>query len=255
MRRPRLLRTHAAAPGLRVALAGIAVAASLAAVACGGDSPTGPPPALRELPRALTTTERAAVAGSNRFAWDLLRRVHEAAPDSSAFLSPLSASVALAMTAMGADGDTWTQMRDMLGFQGVERDAMAQAYAGLTDLILGLDPTVELAVANALWHRRGEVLETPFLDAVRTHFDARVEGLDFGDPAALGTINGWVEDATRGRIDEIVKTIPGNVVLYLMNAVYFKGSWRYRFDPADTRTADFHTGEGEAAPVRMMYSS
>ena len=245
-----------ARPGLRRPTARRAaplLLAALASAGCGDDLPTGPPPALRELPRALTASERAVVAGSNAFAWELLRRAHAASPGRSTFLSPLSASAALGMTALGADGRTYDAMREVLGFQGLAHDELAAAYGSLLDLLPGLDPSVDLAVANALWHREGEVLLAPFLDAVRTHFDARVEGLDFGDPAATDVINAWVSDATGGAIETLVKPpIPSNLVLYLMNAVHFRGGWRAPFDPNDTRPADFHLPDGSTATVSMM---
>src|SRR6185436_12054002 len=103
-----------------------------------------------------------------------------------------------------------------------------------------LDGHVDLRVGNAIFHRTGFQMETPFLDGVRASFGAEVRGLDFNDPAAAGTINGWVKTATGGRIDKIVDPpIDPMTVAFLLNAVYFKGDWRSRFDPKETQTAPF----------------
>ncbi len=78
--------------------------ALLALTGCG--SSTGPagdlPSILTELPRTLSPSELRIVEGANAFAFDLLREATKAlAPDSNAFLSPLSASMALGMTLNG----------------------------------------------------------------------------------------------------------------------------------------------------------
>ena len=102
----------------------------LLAAGCGGPSPVpiprlpsildvppaGPPPEP-ELPRALTASEVEVISAGNRFAFDLLREA--SSPGDNLFLSPFSASVALAMTMNGAGGETWNQMRDALGFGGL----------------------------------------------------------------------------------------------------------------------------------------
>jgi len=76
---------------------------------------------------------------------------------------------------------------------------------------------------------------TTFREAVETHFGARVEGLDFSDDASADTINAWVTEATRGRIDQMVTPpLPSGNLVYLMNAVYFDGHWREQFDPDST---------------------
>ncbi|MBW3535700.1 MAG: serpin family protein [Gemmatimonadetes bacterium] len=229
-----------------------ALALGLIVAACGTDA-TGPSEPIDTLPRSLTVSERAVVEGSNRFAWSLLRQVYDAEPSASVFLSPLSASMALGMTALGAEGDTWTQMRDMLGFEGLSHEEVGVAYEGLLEMLLDLDPQVRLDIANSLWHRDAFTLEAPFLDAVRTHFDAHVEGLDFNDPGAAAAMNRWASDATQGKIDEVVQPpIDPLTMLFLMNAVYFKGDWRSGFDPDATQRQPFHRLDGGTTPVRLM---
>ncbi|NIS35225.1 MAG: serpin family protein, partial [Actinobacteria bacterium] len=125
-------------PVTRIAAGLGALAVASAALACG--DPTGVQP-ITELPRALTVQELEVIDGSNAFAFGLLREVRAARPDSpNTFLSPLSASMALGMTLNGADGETWTQMRDVLGFAGMEETEVNDAYRSLIALLLELDP-------------------------------------------------------------------------------------------------------------------
>jgi serine protease inhibitor len=237
----------------RILLAGATASAALVlSIASCGDGPVAPQP-ITELPRDLTAAERAVVQASNTFAVDLLNEVHRTAPDSTVFLSPLSASMALGMTMNGAAGGTLDQMRAMLGFGSLPMSDVDASYRGLLDVLGSLDSHVELDIANAIFHRSTFQFETTFLDTVRTYFDAEVQGLDFSDPAAVVTINDWVRQATKNRIDGIVDPpIDPQTMAFLLNAVYFKGDWTKRFDTKDTYTGSFHLVDGGTSDVRFM---
>jgi serine protease inhibitor len=239
----------------RTAMAGTLCLACAALTSSCGEGPTGPGPAkpITELPRALSSTEQALVQASNAFAVNLLTQVHAAAPDSTVFLSPLSASMALGMTMNGAAGETLDQMRATLGFGSMSLSDVDASYRDLLDLLENLDPTVQLDVANAIFHRNTFQMEQPFLDTVHTYFDAEIQGLDFNDPSAVTTINDWVKQATNGRIDGIVDPpIDPTTMAFLLNAVYFKGDWTKSFDASKTYTGPFHLTDGTTQDVRFM---
>ena len=246
-------RAQAAAPlQLRVRIAGTLLL--LAAAGC-TESPTDPPGGADEitsLPRALTAAEVEVIGASNQFAFGLLGQANRA--NDNLFLSPLSASMALGMTMNGAAGETWNQMRDVLGFGGLAEEEINAAYESLLELLVGLDPSVETAIGNSVWTRQGFPVHADFLAAVRETFDAEVAELDFASPSAAGRINGWVDAATNGRIEDIVPAvIPADVVMYLINAIYFKGPWTFRFNPSDTRTEPFHLDDGSTRTVPLMH--
>ena len=93
----------------------------------------------------------------------------------------------------------------------------------------------------------------PFLDTTRDYFDAEVAGLDFNDPGAADVINAWVREATHEKIDQIVDSpIETDIVMFLINAIYFNGTWTYQFDPAQTQDADFYRDDGSTVPIRLM---
>ncbi len=216
--------------------------------------PTDPPPGVNEitrLPRALSAAEVEVIGASNEFAFGLLAQASR--PHSNLFLSPLSASMALGMTMNGAAGETWNQMRDVLGFGGLAEEEINAAYESLLELLVDLDPSVETVVGNSVWTRQGFPVHADFLATVRESFGAEAAELDFASPSASGRINGWVRDATNGRIEDIVPAaIPGDVVMYLINAIYFRGPWTLRFEPSDTRPAPFHLADGSTRTVQLM---
>ncbi|HUP19614.1 MAG TPA: serpin family protein [Gemmatimonadota bacterium] len=220
------------------------------ATAC-ASSPSGPDP-IQGLPRELTPREAEVLRASNGFGFDLFGTLADDTPDDNVFVSPLSASMALGMTANGASGGTWTAMAGVLGFEEMTVEEMNRAYRDLIDLLVGLDPAVETLIANAIWHRTGFDLRGPFVEDVRSHFDAEVASLDFTSPEALGVVNGWASANTRGRIPKILERIDPAWTLILMNAVYFKGLWTEPFDPDNTRTGDFRRADGTTRSVPFM---
>jgi len=219
----------------------------------GSPADPAPPEPIDRLPRELTGPELEAIRASNAFGLDLLREVRREAPGENAFLSPFSASMALGMTMNGADGATFDAMRSTLRFEGLSEAEINASYRGLLDLLVALDPAVEVAIGNAVWHRDHLVLRPEFRERVEASFDAMVRGLDFGDPASADTINRWVSESTSGRIDSMVDPpIPGQVVAYLMNAVYFKAGWTTPFDPKLTYRGPFRRPDGSTAEVDFM---
>ena len=207
---------------------------------------------ITELPRALTTSERAVIAASNVFGLDLAARVAAADTRPNVVLSPLSASMALGMTLNGADGATFDAMRGALGFGSLTQAEINASYRDLIDLLTDLDPNVRFEIANAIWARAGLPFHQAFFDAVAAAFDARTESRDFADPATLAAINAWVEDHTDGLIDTIVDQLDPSLVMLLVNAIYFDGAWTTQFDPQDTRTQSFTRENASTVNVEMM---
>jgi len=222
-----------------------------------GSDPAPAPNVITELPRDLTSDEVALLSASNAFGFDLLRRIAADTPDSTHFISPFSASMALGMTLNGAVGETFDGMRTALRFgSDLDEAAINASYRSLIDLLTDLDPRVSFQIANSVWHLPYFAPLADFRERVRTSFDAEVRALDFFAPGAADTINNWVEQKTQGRIDEIVPDpIPADVVAYLINAIHFKGDWTYQFDPDDTADGPFYLDDGSTATVRYMTRS
>ena len=216
--------------------------------------PSGPPPKITALPRALTSGEQKIIAADNRFAIKLLKQTTADTRDTleNLFVSPLSVAMALGMTYNGAAGTTEEAMRETLELQGMSVAEVNESYRGLIKLLGELDPRVRFQIANSIWYLQGYSIEQPFLDANRTYYDARVEGLDFASPTAPAIINDWVKQQTRGVIDKIVDYIPDGMRLYLINAIYFKGDWTEQFDPNRTQPRPFHLADGTTVDVLTM---
>jgi serpin B len=213
--------------------------------------------ALRDpAPLDLSPAARTFVGHSNGFGAELFARA-AAGEDGNVMLSPLSASVALTMLLNGTDGDTYAQIRDALGYPAALDLAAINASArSLRSQLLGVDPSVQLALANAVFYDQDYgaafPLKPAFLAAMRDDFDAPPQALDFSAPVALSTINGWASDNTRGRVPRVLDEIDPDLVMVLMNALYFKGDWTTPFRESATAQEPFTLAGGATVDVPMM---
>jgi len=205
-------------------------------------------------PKQLELPAKAddVISRSNDFGFELFRQTALAEPEKNMMLSPLSASVALTMLLNGCDGNTYDQIMNMLGYEGLTLEEINDTYRSLTGQLLEVDPDVELSLANAVWYHYLFPVKTPFLESMEASFDAHVESLDFNTQAALDAINGWASDNTMGKIPKVLDEISPDAVMFLMNALYFKGDWTWKFDENNTSQGTFYMDNGTNKEVDMM---
>jgi len=206
------------------------------------------------LPRELTASEQKIISSAGSFSYRIFRETVAAEEKENLFISPLSISMALGMTVNGADGETRDAMLETLGMSQMELNEINEAYRGLIELLVNLDPKVEMKIANSIWTLQGFAVQQDFLDQSREYFDAEIQELDFSDPASVDMINQWIDSNTEGLIEKIIEgSIPPEMVMYLINAIYFKGNWTQEFDPEKTREQDFNLADGSMTTVDMMH--
>ena len=192
-------------------------------------------------------------AGNNRFAWNIMKALNEEDENENIFISPISISTALSMTYQGARGKTREEMAEVLGYEGIEDSVLLESYEEFLKYLVAMDPCIELNIANSIWYREGEAIEEDFLEVNQRVFNALVEELDFSREEAADIINDWISHATEGKIEEMLEgPIPGNVIMYLINAIYFKGDWTLPFDEEESFEGEFTSITGEVQDVKMM---
>jgi serpin B len=211
------------------------------------------PSALAALPRQLTPAEQGVLGAANAFSFKLWNAITSAQRDTNVFVSPLSASFALGMTMNGAAGQTYDEMRSALQFGGASLASIDSGYKSLIALLTGLDQSTIMQIANSIFYRRDFPFNQSFLTDAATWFAADVKSQDFNDVAGtLSAVNGWASAKTNGRIPTVLQQVNPGDVMYLLNAIYFKWSWRDKFDPALTRDAPFHPSTGGDQSAKLM---
>lgn len=213
-----------------------------------------PEPEPNPKPITLELKAQTLVKNSNEFGLEMFRRLNNDEPE-NINISPLSVSLALAMTYNGACADTKTAMEKALKFEQYDTNDINQTFSDLIDALLNADNTITLDIAHSIWYKQGfNVLDT-FKDINRNYYNAEVKELDFYKSNALDIINGWIEDNTGGKIRDMIKEIDPDYVMFLINAIYFKGSWKTEFEEKSTYEQAFYINPDKSVSTQMMHKT
>ena len=226
----------------------------IATVFIGCSHQTTEPPSSPGQPivRDLTVLEKSVVSSDNSFGLKLFSHINVVEQNKNVFISPFSVSMALGMALNGADGSTLDSMKQVLEHSNFTMQEINESYKNISAILTHLDSKVVFQVANSIWCRNDFQVIPAFLNDCHEYFDAEAASLDFSSPSAVQTINNWVNSKTNGKIPTILDQIPPEVVMYLINAIYFKGTWTYQFDPAKTTDAVLTFSAGNTVSCRMM---
>jgi len=206
-------------------------------------------------PSTPSSVDSRLIAADTRFGFKLYSDVMKKNAGQNVLVAPASVAMALAMTYNGADGTTKAAMARVLEFGELSLEEINRANAELKKILENPDPKVQLQIANSLWARQGLAFKPDFIKRNADWYGAQVSELDFNDPGAPGRINDWVSGKTNGKISKIVDSISADSILFLVNALYFKGKWTDEFNKALTRDEPFHLTGGREKTRPMMRRS
>ena len=197
---------------------------------------------------ALNDKFRAAAAD---FSLDLFRAALSKTENS--LISPTSVLLALAMAANGADGDTLSQMEQVIG-GGMP---IAELNDYLYSFVKGLAsrPKELLSISNSIWFRENGF--TPNIDFLQTnadYFGADAFAAPFDDQT-VKDINLWINDATDGLIEKMLDKISADEILYLINTVLFDAEWVQIYKEKDVRNGEFTSHDNQKQTAKFMHSA
>jgi serpin B len=197
------------------------------------------------------------VKSNTDFAFDFLHStLQNDAVSTNKMISPLSIYLALSMLYNGADNATRDSIQYALRLNGTSIEDLNYTCKALQQQMTWADNQVTLSIANSIWYDKSLQPLQSFLNVNDNFYNAEVQPLDFKDPNSVNTINNWVSKQTNGKINQIIDKLDG-IAMYLIDAVYFKGSWKFAFDKSKTANASFTTGNGNitSSPFMALHDS
>ncbi|MEC4818704.1 MAG: serpin family protein [Scytonema sp. PMC 1069.18] len=202
--------------------------------------------------KQISDPDNKLIAANTKFGFKLFSEILKENSDQNVFVSPSSVAIALAMTYNGASGSTREAMARALELEGLSLQQINSSNAVLKNLLENADPKVQLTIANSLWANEEASFNPDFMERNQDFYTARVTKLNFADADTPDIINSWVNENTRGKINKIVDKIQPDQVLFLINAIYFKGNWTREFDKQKTSDYPFYLTNGEKKQHPMM---
>lgn len=219
--------------------------------ACGKDNPddidNGPDKPFE--PIALTKAEAEISSASNNFGFEVYHRLYN---DDQMMISPLSLSLALALAASGSAGQTATDMCSTLGFSDFTTEEVSAYYQKMVSSLLEADSKTTFEVANSIWANPKVNVKKSFIESAEKYYSSEVYDADFSKQSTVDAVNKWCSDKTHGKINSIMDRPDPDLMMALINALYFYGKWSFEFE--DAKKGNFVNISGNTDKMEIMHS-
>ncbi|GMK38019.1 serpin [Paenibacillus sp. CCS19] len=236
-----------------LALASLLLAGSMSA--CGTKDNAQSAISLEARDKLAAEADQPIIQASNHFGLRLHQMLLKEKPGQNVFLSPLSITTALAMVYNGSRGETKAELERVLGWNGSSIDQINTGYRELLKLLSQPGEGITLQLADSVWHNKAVTVNSDFSNIIEDSYSAEIESIDTTKPEqSAKLINDWIADHTEGMIDKLIEpnSIDSNLVMILLNAVYFNGTWKDQFDANFTKDKSFHLADGSKQTVPFM---
>ncbi|WP_195891955.1 serpin family protein [Neobacillus dielmonensis] len=195
---------------------------------------------------------KKVVNSNNQFGLDVLKIIG-GNKNGNTLISPVSLFMALSMVYNGADGETKEEMGKVLQSAGIDSIEMNKANASLMSLLQRNSKQININMANSIWLNNRFHFQTEFADNSKEYYHAKIQEINVMDKQSPKRINDWVNKTTNRRIKKMVESpLAPDLVAILINAIYFKGDWKYEFNERQTEKRTFHLTDGATKKVPLM---
>ncbi len=200
----------------------------------------------------LTDAQDSIIAKNNTFAVKLFEKT---AKMQSTVISPISVSYLMAMLANGANGQTKADIMKALQLEEKDLDNMNALYKMMIQRCGNTGKGTTLNIANYFAMNKEVNLEDAYANKMKNIYNAGIESLDFTSSKTTAHINNWCKKNTNGMIPSIIDKVDANASAYIMNAIFFNGTWADKFSKSQTKNENFRGYTRDITMVPMMHKS
>jgi serine protease inhibitor len=202
-------------------------------------------------------TDGSLVDATSKFAIKIFKELSKEDTGKNIFISPLSISLALTMVYNGAEDSTKEAMAKTLEIDEMELGDHNQNYQNLIESLENVDSSIQLDIANSVWVREqfASSVKQEFTNSLSSYYKSDVYTRDFDNPRIVSEINNWISSKTNNKINKMIEKVDNQIVMFVINAIYFKGDWASPFDEKATHLDDFKLQDGSKIKVNFMSKS
>ncbi|XP_053314776.1 glia-derived nexin [Spea bombifrons] len=183
----------------------------------------------------------------------VFNQVVKTKPHENVVMSPHGIASVLGMLQLGADGKTKKQLTTAMRYKVNE---VGKILKKINKVIVAKKNKDIVTTANGVFANSGLKFEPYFESKNREVFHSQVKSVDFQEKdTAASTINQWVKNETKGMIEDLIspELLDSSLTrMVLVNALYFKGLWKSRFQHENTKKRTFHGPDGKTYQVPML---
>jgi serpin B len=190
-------------------------------------------------------------SANNKLAFKFLKETVDSDTNKNTVISPLSLSTVLTLTQNGAANKTKEEMLTSLELGKLSDSEINDSYKNLIGHLNSLKG-INVKLANSIWVSKGYDIKKEFTELSTKYFEAENYKIDFTSKTAANRINDWVFKHTKGKIKKLEDSFDSDVLLALINTVYFKGEWSRPFERKNTKLENFTASDNSSSKVEMM---
>ncbi|KGL62540.1 serpin family protein [Polaribacter sp. Hel1_85] len=191
------------------------------------------------------------IESNNKFAFDIFKNIATTETNENFMISPVSLSLAIGMVYNGAESETKIAFENTLNYTDFLPNEINEINREISLNLSDNSVGSLFEIANSIWVEKTFSVKEDFINTNKNYYNAEVENLDFSDANSINIINNWVSGKTHQKIPTIIETISPTDVMFLINALYFKSDWKYKFEEENTKEIPFY-GANSTENVEMM---
>lgn len=172
----------------------------------------------------------------DEFSYNTFKEIYESGKN--CVYSPASLYIAMAMLAEGASGSSLDQISSLIGDEASRRKISKALY----ELNYYKNKEGEALLANSYWVKLGLDVKEEYINNLNDNYYATGFASNFDDETKSNMAK-WINDNTRGLLDVKKDEFDDidDMVLCLINTIYFDNKWNTEFKTSDTYKGTFYT--------------
>lgn len=205
----------------------------------------------------IVPEEVSAIAQiSQELGWQLFNQAQTSKPGENVLISPISIQTAVQMLLNGASGSTLDEFLTLMNCSGCSVDDLNALHKDLHLLLTEQSGHPSVSLVNRLFYDKNRVtINSLFKQKVQDYYSCGAEKLNFNETStALATINGWVKEQTKGKIEKILERIDSEDVAFLINALHFRADWMTGFPEEQTHANSFTCADSSEVQVPFVWN-
>ncbi|XP_029475644.1 heparin cofactor 2 [Rhinatrema bivittatum] len=174
-------------------------------------------------------------------------------------LAPVTISTVLAIMSLGVKEQTLQQVMSVSGFEDFvnassQYDIMTvhHLFHKLNHRLFQRNFGYTLRSVNDVYIQKQFSTREDFRNSMKKFYFAEVQSVDFSDPAFLTRANNRILKLTKGLIKDALVHVNPDLLMLILNCIYFKGTWENKFPVEKTQNLNFRLNEKETVKVPMM---
>ncbi|XP_068166359.1 heparin cofactor 2 [Antennarius striatus] len=214
---------------------------------------------LLQLFHGRTRLQRINIVNAH-FGFNLYRSLrNDVNQTDNILLAPAGISIAMGMMSLGAGPGTRNQIYEAMGFaefvnasHHYSNSTVHKLFRKLTHRLFRRNFGYTLRSVNDVYVKKDVPVKDTFRTETKAYYFAEPQSVDFRDANFLDKANRRILKLTKGLIRDPLKSVDPDMVLMLLNYLYFKGTWEQKFTKEMTHYRNFRVDEKTNVRVPMM---